>query len=188
MFIDAARDNPSIAVLRPAVAAMLSQLGRLDEAHDRLAAEAATGFDFPNDQTWLASMSDLLDVAATTGDGDAAQVLVERVAPFADHVAEPASLLVSGVLARPLGRATAMLGDFEQAEQWFADAHDLHRRLEAPFWIARGQLDHADLCLARRGDGDLERARELVTTATAIAAQYGCAGLTRRAAGLLAAL
>jgi hypothetical protein len=52
--------------------------------------------------------------------------------------------------------------------------------------MALGQLDHADLCLARRADGDLERARELATTAAATAAEYGCAGLTRRAEALLA--
>jgi hypothetical protein len=67
-------------------------------------------------------------------------------------------------------------------------AHDGNARLRAPFSIALGQLDHADLCLARRADGDLERARELVTTAAVTAAEYGCAGLTRRADKLLADL
>lgn len=55
----------------------------------------------------------------------------------------------------------------------------------APYWLSRGQLDHAELCLARRTAGDPERARELVTTAAATAAEYGCAGLTRRATGIL---
>jgi hypothetical protein len=67
-------------------------------------------------------------------------------------------------------------------------AHDGNTRLQAPFYIALGQLDHADLCLARRADGDLERARQLVTTAAATAAEYGCAGLTRRADALLMSL
>ena len=53
-FLDAARDNPSIAVLRAPSSSMLSELGRMDEAHERLTAEAATGFDFPYDETWLA--------------------------------------------------------------------------------------------------------------------------------------
>jgi class 3 adenylate cyclase/tetratricopeptide (TPR) repeat protein len=185
MFIDAASDNPSIAVLRAAVAAMLSHLGRLEEAHDRLAAEAAGGFEFPHDLTWLASMSDLLDVAASTGDRGIARVLVDSVAPFADHVAEPAPALVSGAVARPLARCSALLGDYDQAAEWFAIAHDIHERLRAPFWIALGQLDHAELCLARGADGDRARASELVTTAAAMAAEYGCAGLTRRATSLL---
>ena len=64
----------------------------------------------------------------------------------------------------------------------------IHERLQAPYWTALGQLDHADLCVARRADGDLDRARQLVTTAAATAAEYGCAGLSRRADALLADL
>ena len=188
LFIEAARDNPSIAVLRAAVAAMLTHLGRLDEANERLLAESATDFDFPYDMTWLGSMSDLLDVAVATRNQTVARTLVDRVAPFAAHVVETAAALISGVIARPLARAATLLGDYEQAEEWFAIAHDIHERLEAPFWTALGQLDHADLCLARRADGDLDLARELISTATATAAEYGCAGLTRRADALLASL
>ena len=67
-------------------------------------------------------------------------------------------------------------------------AHDIHARLQAPFWTALGQRNHADLCLARRADGDLERARDFAQIAAATAAEYGCAGLTKRAAALLADL
>lgn len=188
LLIDVARDNPSVAVLRAAVAELLCQLGRIDEARERLVAEAAAGFDFPYDVTWLASMCDLLDVAATTGDHGAARTLVERVAPFASHVVSPTAVLVRGAIARPLARAATILGDYKQAEEWFATAHDIHARLQAPFEAARGQLDHADLCVARRADGDLERARDLTTTAAATAAEYRCAGLAKRAAALLAEL
>jgi hypothetical protein len=87
-------------------------------------------------------------------------------------------------MARPLARAATVLGDYDQAEQWFATAHDIHARLQAPYWTALGQLDHADLCLTRRGDGDLQRARQLITTAAQTAAEYGCAGLIRRAENL----
>ena len=108
--------------------------------------------------------------------------------PYATQVIAPAQSLVHGAVARPLARAATLLGDYDQAEDWFAIAHDIHARLQAPFWTALGQLDHADLCLARRADGDLERARDSSTTAAATAAEYGCAGLTKRAAALLADL
>ena len=126
MFIDAARDNPSIAVLRASVMAMLTHLERLDEANERLLAEAATDFDFPYDQTWLASMSDLLDTAAAIGNQTVARTLVDRVGAFPDHVVEPTAALISGVIARPLARAATLLGDYDQAEEWFAIAHDIH--------------------------------------------------------------
>ncbi len=188
VFIDAARDNPSIAALRSAVVYLLGSLGRIDEAREQLAAEAAAGFDFPYDGTWLASMANLLDAAATVQDRAAARTLVERVAPFATHVIALGGMKTNGAIARPLARAATVLGDYDLAEQWFAIAHDIHNRLQAPYWTALGQLDHADLCLARQDADDIERARDLATSAARTAAEYGCAGLTKRAAALLDAV
>ena len=164
---------------------MLCELGRIDEAHEFLAAEAATGFDFPYDAMWLVSMANVTDAAAITADPTVARTLVEQLAPYANHVISPAGIMLNGAVARPLARAATLLGDYDLAETWLATAHDIHARLEAPYWTAHGQLDHADLCLARRADGDLAHARDMVTTAAATAAEYGCAGLTKRATALL---
>ncbi len=187
-FVDVARDNPSLAVLRAAVPLMLCEIGRTDEARELLAAEAATGFDLPFDATWLTAMSSFADAVATVRDESAARTLIERLAPYATHVIVPAPTLVTGAITRPLARAATLLGDYDQAEHWFAIAHDIHHRLQAPYWTALGQLDHADLCLTRRADGDLERARHFARTASATAAEYGCGGLTKRAAALLDAI
>ncbi|MGO9877486.1 MAG: hypothetical protein ACLPVY_27235, partial [Acidimicrobiia bacterium] len=188
LFLDFARDNPSIAALRATVPLMLCELQRIDEARERVSAEAATGFAYPYDAMWLVSMANLTDTAVTAADHTAARTLVERLAPFASHVISPAGVIVNGAVARPLARAATILGNYDQAEQWFAIAHDIHTRLQAPYWTALGQLDHADLCIARRADGDLERARHFAQTAAATAAEYGCAGLTKRAEALLDAL
>ena len=188
IFVDAARDNPSVAALRSAVVYLLCVLGRVDEARGQLAAEAAAGFDFPYDVTWLASMANLLDAAATIQDHDAASELVARVAPFADHVIALSGVMVNGAISRPLAHAGTLLGDYDQAEQWFAIAHDIHNRLQAPFWTTRCQLDHADLYIARHADGDVQRARVLATSAAATADEFGCTGLTKRAEALLAEL
>ncbi len=75
------------------------------------------------------------------------------VSPYATQVLVPGSTIVHGAIARPLARAATLLGSYDQAEEWFGIAHDIHTRLEAPFFIALGQLDRADLCLARRYDG-----------------------------------
>jgi class 3 adenylate cyclase/tetratricopeptide (TPR) repeat protein len=187
-FIDVARENPSIAALRSIVPFLLAELGRMDEARQRLTAEAASGFDLPFDITWLTGMCNLLDGAAAVGDPAAARRLVERVGPYATQIEAPAAALVQGSAARPLARAATLLGEYDQAEEWFATAHDVHRRLQAPYWTALGELDHADLCLARRADGDVDRARALIDTAAATAAEYGCAALTTRAEQLRATL
>ena len=187
LFIDAARDNPSLASLRAIVPLLLCEVGRTGEAVDRLADEARHGFDFPHDTTYLAALTALVEAAALTRHEESARVLLERLTPFATHVIG-AGPSVSGSVARPLARAATMLGNYDQAEQWFATAHDIHTKLQAPYWTALGQLDHADLCLARRGEGDIENARNLITTAAATAAEYGCAGLTKRAEALLDAV
>src|SRR5205807_9949518 len=108
------------------------------------------------------------------------------LAPFARHVITPGGGLVRGAIARPLARVATFLGDYDRAEAWFETAHEMHARLQAPFYLAFGELDNADLCLVRRADGDRARARELATTAAATAAEYGCAGLSKRALTLLA--
>jgi hypothetical protein len=163
----------------------LCEVGRIDEASERLAAEVATGFDFPYDNTWLSAMSRLLDVAASAGQARFARTLVDRIAPYATQVIAPAASIVNGAAARPLARAATLLGNHDQAEAWFATAHTLHARLQAPSFIALTQLDHADLCLARHANGDLERARQLATSAAATADEYGCDTLTKRASVLL---
>jgi tetratricopeptide (TPR) repeat protein len=133
-------------------------------------------------------MANLMDAAATVENNAAARLLIDRLKPFANQVIVPLGPAVNGAVARPLARCATVLGDYDQAEDWFVIAHDINARLRAPFWITRAQLDHADLCLTRRADGDVERARDFVTTAAATAAEYGCAGLSQRAADLLADL
>jgi len=188
LFAAFARDNPSISVLRAAVPLMLCESGRTDEAHTLLAADTANGFDIPFDMSWLTAMSTFTDAVATIGDKSAASILVERIAPYANHIAAPGGAAVAGAIARPLARAATLLGDYEKAEKWFTIAHELHGRLHAPFFTALGQLDHASLCLTRRAEGDLALARQLATTAATTAAEYGCGGLTRRADSILASL
>jgi hypothetical protein len=133
-------------------------------------------------------MKNLLDGAASTGDRDVASTLVHRVAPFSSHVIASSGALIEGTIARPLARAATAIGDYDRAEEWFTTAHDIHTRLQAPFWSAIGQLDHADLCIARRADGDIGRARDLALAAAAMAAEHGYAGLTKRAGALLDAI
>ena len=82
----------------------------------------ATGFDYPYNDQWLTSICHLANVAATVGDNDAARALIERLEPYADRVIAPA-VLVEGAVARPLARAATLLGDYDQAENWFAVAH-----------------------------------------------------------------
>jgi hypothetical protein len=125
-FLEAARDNPSIAALRSTVPEMLCELDRIEEASKHLEAEAANGFDYPYDGHWLSSMVNLTDAVVTTRNREAVQVLLDRLRPYADHVISPQGIIVTGAVARPLARAATLLGEYEAAEAWFALSHDLH--------------------------------------------------------------
>lgn len=184
-FIEMALDNPSVAALRSTIPCMLAELGRLEEARRWLADEEAAGFDFPRNSLWLVSMVNLLDAAVSTGGSGAAAELAARVAPYADLVICPAGVTVNGAVARALGRAATVSGDLEAAEEHFVTAHRIHARLGAPYWTARAELDHAELCLARRGRGDVARARELATKAAGTSEEFKCAALLARAEELL---
>jgi hypothetical protein len=174
--------------MRAAVVDMLSHIGRVDEARERLTDLAATGFDFATDATWLNSMMRLLDAAVVTQSPAIAEDLMDRIAPYANQVVSPETNIVHCSIARPLGRAATLLGDFGKAEEYFGIAHETNGALKAPFWTAHCQLDHADLCMARREDGDPQRARDFVAAASATAAAYGYAGLARRADALAEAI
>ena len=187
LFIDAARDNPSHAALRATVPLLMCEVARTGEAAERLVDEARHGFDFPHDHTYLNALTALVEAAVVTRHEESARLLLEQLTPFATHVL-CSGPIVTGSVARPLARAATMLGDYDRAEQWFAIAHDIHNRLQAPYWTALGQLDHADLCLVRDADDDVERARHFAQTAAAIAAEYGCGGLSKRAAAFLDAI
>jgi class 3 adenylate cyclase/tetratricopeptide (TPR) repeat protein len=188
LLITAARDRPALPALRSAIPSYLCDLGRTEEAREWFAADAANRFDYPYNNAWLPAMVNMTDTAAALGDRQASRALIERLAPFSDHVVTAGPTRVYGALARPLARAAAALGEYDQAEAWFATAHDIHARLEAPYLTARGQLDEADFHMTRDADGDVVRARDVATTAAATAAHYGCAALSERAAGLLATI
>jgi hypothetical protein len=188
LLIDTVRENPSVPELRSAIPNMLCDVDRIDEARERFAIEAASDFDYPYHTTWLAGMVNVTDAAATLRHHDACSTLIERLTPYVDHVVAAGATTVTGALARPLARAATVIEHYDDAEQWFATAHDLHTRLQAPFWLAKGQLDHADLCIARHDQGDVEQARELITVAGTTATEYGCAGLVKRANALLATI
>jgi class 3 adenylate cyclase/tetratricopeptide (TPR) repeat protein len=183
-FVQAAEDRPELPALRSAVPVLLCELGRPDEAGAKL--EAAVDFDYPYDSLWITALTTVFDAAVDLRDAPVVATLLERLAPFVNQVVAPDGMIAFGAVARPLARAATLLGNYDAAERWFAIAHDIHRRLQVPYWTARGQLDHADFCLARRAEGDVERAHNLATDAAATAAEYGCAALSRRAADLLA--
>ena len=159
LFIDAARDNPSIASLRAIVPLLMCEVGRTGEAAESARRRSPPGLRLPA-RHHLPRRAHLVGRGrrAHPTRGERTQSCSNSSPRSPPTYCAPGPT-VSGSVARPLARAATMLGDYDQAEQWFATAHDIHTKLQAPFWTATGQLDHAELCLARRGEGDIENAR-----------------------------
>jgi hypothetical protein len=92
---------------------------------------------------------------------------------------------VTGSVAFYLGLLSTSVGDWQQAEAHFAAAATTHERIGAPTWLARTRLEWARMLLARRGDGDAKRARELLGQAHGTARELGLGNVERRAIALL---
>jgi tetratricopeptide (TPR) repeat protein len=172
-------------VLRAILAALYCELGRVDEARELFGAEAANDFaDFPYDFLWLYSLATYAEVCARLGDVEPAGRLYEHLAPWHQQIA-CFSFSTRGAVALYLGMLATVLTRYDQAEDHFSEAMEIHERLRAPYWIACTRLEWARMLLARRQPGDAERARDLVGQALATARELGLANVERRAVELL---
>jgi hypothetical protein len=88
-----------------------------------------------------------------------------------------------GLVERLLGNLARVLGRYDEAERRLVSAAERHEQMYAPVWLARTRVDLADLLLGR-GD-DAGRAQVLLEQALGTARDLGCAGIERRAVGLL---
>lgn len=181
-----ADDSVEATGFRHLMASVFSEVGRLDDAHQLLAADIATEFaDVPRDEAWLSLMVCCATTATELHDPEASQILYEQLLPYERRVAA-AYATSSGATARHLGRLAGVLGNDGAAEAHLRVALELHEQLEAPYWIACTQLDMCDLLLRRQGEHDVERARELAAAALDTAQTRGYLGHVVRASSLLA--
>jgi predicted ATPase/tetratricopeptide (TPR) repeat protein len=184
LFAHAAAENPSIQVMQTGLAG-LPGLGTRDGREVLLTHDVATGFeDYPYDITWLTAMSNCAATAFRLRHREAAELLYERLAPFADHLAFNITA-DQGVVARRLGSLAALLGREHDAEENFRLSLELHERLHAPYWIARTQVDYAEFLLRRGRARDLESARLMLTAAGETADAHGYEGIRRRVTAAL---
>jgi len=126
-------------------------------------------------------------VCAELGCRAEAASLVDIIAPCADQVASHPTMWM-GCFSHHLGVLERTLGRFSSAQDHFARAAETHARMDAPTWLARTRLEWARMLLERRGPGDVDRARELVSQALATAKEFGLGGVERQAVALLGEL
>jgi len=167
---------------RSTAAWLYCEAGDLDRARELFDREAAHQFDAPFDSVWLQTVGLWSECAAALGRTDMGELLYGRLAPYSERFFFSGSHDIGG-LARPLGRTARLLGRLDDAERHYRDALRLHEAIGAPYWLARTQLDLAELLVdGHRGD---DEARTLAASALGSAEEHGYGGLARRATALV---
>jgi ATP/maltotriose-dependent transcriptional regulator MalT len=114
-------------------------------------------------------------------DNTIAAALFDRLEPFADHV--PTNLSAAyDTVSYHLGALAALLGRYDQADTYYAQAAQFNHRAGAKFFAGNTNLAWGKMLAERDKRGDRERARHLLTAAHAAAVAHGYAGIEREAA------
>jgi class 3 adenylate cyclase/tetratricopeptide (TPR) repeat protein len=179
-------DMPAIPGLRATLARACLDAGDEEQARSLLDEAAADGFRFPWDLTWLIGMVSFAEVAGRLGDAGAAELLYGLLEPWHGQIAT-AGAVDDSVVDHYLGTLASLLGRYDRAEGHFATALEVHRRLPAPFHVARTQLEWARMLLRRAEPGDGRQARQLLDEVLAAAGRHGYALVEQLAHGLLRA-
>ncbi len=151
---------PAIPAWRSALALMLIELGRPDEARAEFEEVARGGFAaFPRDANWLIAITLMAEVCGALGDAPRAAELYGLLSPYAGrNVVVGRNATCNGSASRLLGVLAVAQGPWDVAEGHFDEAQRMHASMGARPWHARTQVSYAELLLARRGPGDVERA------------------------------
>lgn len=175
-------ENPERPAWRAALANLLCEEGRMEEAREEFERLAAHDFeDVPKDLDWMIAMTLLSDVCADLGDAERAALLYGKLEPYANvNVVIGLAAVCLGSAASFLGKLAATTGRLEQAAEHFERALAANTALLAPGCLARTQVDYA------RALGDDPRAGALLDQAGQAAAQLGLGAVARKVAALRA--
>jgi DNA-binding SARP family transcriptional activator len=177
-------DNPGLPVFVAALALAHAEADRTEETRRLLEGFARMNFDLPLDTTWLTGMIAYADAAIECRDPRFAEPMLNLLAPFADQWLYT-DVATSGPVSRSLGDLAAILGQYREADAYFAHSAESSVRVGAKFFAARTDLSWGKMLADRMAPGDIERARELLTEAHSIAATNGYANVERRATAAL---
>ena len=126
----------------------------------------ARGFALPDDLNWMVSMAWLAELAHWFDDREAAELLYERLAPYAERlVVVGYGIGCLGSVHRHLGLLASTHGRAREARQHLEAAAETNRRASATLPLARTLHDYGVL-LSKEGDertaqGSMKEAEEL---------------------------
>ncbi|MEA2592099.1 MAG: hypothetical protein QOD62_1930, partial [Actinomycetota bacterium] len=181
----AVRLNAAAPLWGPGLAALYTELGRLDDARREFEAVLSRGFaSLPADGSRELGVGLLAEVCATLGDAKRAAWLVEQLRPcqgrFLVFLASAVSL---GPTDRLLGMLASTADRPEDAEHWHRAALELARNLDSPLWIGYCLSDYAVHLIASGRPG----ASRMLAEAAAICNKHDLPRLGQRVSRLRAA-
>jgi DNA-binding CsgD family transcriptional regulator len=163
----------------------------LDRTADcRMRYESLASADFATierDSDRAAALAGLAELCVALEDRQRARGLYALIEPYRDSIAV-SHMGVYGSLARHLGLLARLMDQEELAVSHFEHALARNREAEALPWLALTQADYAELLMGRDGDGDIPRARELISESEGTARSLGMAPLAERCSTLLESL
>ncbi|HEX7443911.1 MAG TPA: hypothetical protein VF320_08490, partial [Acidimicrobiales bacterium] len=175
--------TPDIDSFRSALARIYADTGRTEDARALLVREAEVRFAHPFDPLAATTIVMWAEVAIQTGDVGAAEVLLDRLASFADQVVCN-GVDIFGSLDHYRGALWRVLGRLDEAERLLLRGSAVHEALGAPFFEARSQVELARVLTQRAAPGDVDEAVRRAGLAMATARKHGFATVERRAAEL----
>jgi tetratricopeptide (TPR) repeat protein len=168
---------------KPGLALLYTELGLSDKARavfEELAVNEFMGIQ--QDGVWAASITFLVEVCASLGDSDRAEILYRLLSPYAGYAVVASEWASFGAASMFLGQLAATMGQWQEADVHFDQALAMNARMGAKPWLAHTQFQYAHMLLARSAPGDIERARVLLNDAWTIARQLGMRSLETRIA------
>jgi DNA-binding SARP family transcriptional activator len=180
---------PAIPGWRCVLLHLQVELGRLDEARRGLDELAGEGFrDLPYDGIWLGAVALLAEAAAALGDAGTAHTLYGLLLPFAErNVAIGWASTCAGSASRHLGLLACAMARRDDAARHFEAAIAMNEHMGAHPWVARTQVEYAQMLLRNPDLSTQERAAKLLETGLAEARRLGMRRLIAQGSRLAAA-
>jgi DNA-binding winged helix-turn-helix (wHTH) protein len=164
------RDSPGIAAWQGALARLLVDAGRHDEARALLDSIAPLE-TIATDRNWFPAMAMLSECAARLEDVALAQRILDLLAPHARHgVVLGNGALFYGMGAHYLGMLCRVTGKLDDAKEQLEAAAEMHAAMRSEPWVLRTRVEEAEtqFCL-----GDVSEAQRLAEASAVRATELG---------------
>ena len=182
VLLRSAREYPTFALFRCAVAQRAAVLGNTAEAQDALDDLVAGSFaKLPPDEDWLVSMGLLAETAATRRDAAHAASLYRRLLPYGERVAVAIATISTGAVALATSGCWRRRWSAGMTESATSRTRSRSTSgIGARPWLAHTQEEYGRMLAARAEPGDRDRALELAGRALE---GYSSLGMDSFAAG-----